>query len=213
MVGLIGKKIGMTQVFDAVGRLTPVTVIEVEPNIVLQTKTKEKFGYSAVLLGAGVKKVHRVSKPEMGKYPDGIEPVLEKREFRDFGKEVKVGEKLGVELLEGERYIDVTAMSKGKGFQGVMKRHGYGGGPAAHGSKFHRVAGSTGQCTSPGRSFKNSTMPGRMGFERVTVQNLKIVKVDKELGVVMVSGAVPGRKNATVYIKSAVKKLKVRIGE
>ncbi|MEL3908475.1 MAG: 50S ribosomal protein L3 [Treponemataceae bacterium] len=213
MVGLIGKKVGMTQVFDDLGRLTPVTVIEVKPNVVLQTKTKEKYGYSAVLLGAGVKKTHRVSKPEAGKYTDGIKPVLEKREFRNFGKEVKVGDELGVELLEGERYLDVTAMSKGKGFQGVMKRYGYGGGPSSHGSKFHRVAGSTGQCTSPGRSFKNSKMPGRMGFDRVTVQNLKVVKVDKELGVVMVSGAVPGRKNATVYIKSAVKKLKTKIGE
>jgi 50S ribosomal protein L3 len=208
MIGLIGKKVGMTQVFDTSGKLTPVTVIEVGSNVVLQTKTKEKFGYSAVLLGSGERKAQLVTKPEAGLYVEGVKPVQYKHEFRDFSKEVAVGDKIGVELLESERYIDVTALSKGKGFQGVMKRHGYAGGPSAHGSKFHRVAGSTGQCTSPGRSFKNSTMPGRMGFERVTVQNLKIVKVDKELGVVMVSGAVPGKKNATVYIKSAVKKLR-----
>ncbi len=208
MIGLIGRKVGMTQVFDEAGRLTPVTVIEVPSNVVLQTKTKEKFGYSAVLLGTGEKKAHLVTKPEAGLYVEGLKPVQHKREFRNFSKEVSVGDKIGVELLDNERYIDVTAMSKGKGFQGVMKRHGFAGGPAAHGSKFHRVAASTGQCTSPGRSFKNSKMPGRMGFERVTVQNLKIVKVDKELGVVMVSGAVPGKKNATVYIKSAVKKLR-----
>lgn len=208
MIGLIGKKVGMTQVFDTSGKLTPVTVIEVGSNVVLQTKTKEKFGYSAVLLGSGERKAQLVTKPEAGLYAEGVKPVQYKHEFRDFSKEVAVGDKIGVELLESERYIDVTALSKGKGFQGVMKRHGYAGGQSAHGSKFHRVAGSTGQCTSPGRSFKNSTMPGRMGFERVTVQNLKIVKVDKELGVVMVSGAVPGKKNATVYIKSAVKKLR-----
>lgn len=206
MIGLIGKKVGMTQVFDSVGRLTAVTVIEVKPNVVLETKTKEKCGYSAVLLGAGEKKDHLVTKPEAGKLADGVNPVVEKKEFRDFGKEVTVGDTLGLELFENERYIDVSALSKGKGFQGVMKRHGFAGGPAAHGSKFHRVAASTGQCTSPGRSFKNSKMPGRMGFERVTVQNLRVVKVDKELGVLMVSGAVPGKKNATVYIKSAVKK-------
>lgn len=206
MIGLIGKKVGMTQVFDSVGRLTAVTVIEVKPNVVLETKTKEKCGYSAVLLGAGEKKSHLVTKPEAGKFADGVNPVVEKKEFRDFSKEVAVGDTLGLELFENERYIDVSALSKGKGFQGVMKRHGFAGGPAAHGSKFHRVAASTGQCTSPGRSFKNSKMPGRMGFERVTVQNLRVVKVDKELGVLMVSGAVPGKKNATVYIKSAVKK-------
>ena len=208
MIGLIGKKVGMTQVFDTSGKLMPVTVIEVGSNVVLQTKTKEKFGYSAVLLGSGERKAQLVTKPEAGLYAEGVKPVQYKHEFRDFSKDVALGDKIGVELLESERYIDVTALSKGKGFQGVMKRHGYAGGPSAHGSKFHRVAGSTGQCTSPGRSFKNSTMPGRMGFERVTVQKLKIVKVDKELGVVMVSGAVPGKKNATVYIKSAVKKLR-----
>ncbi|MBQ7612611.1 MAG: 50S ribosomal protein L3 [Spirochaetaceae bacterium] len=208
MIGLIGKKVGMTQVFDDVGKLTAVTVIEVKPNVVLQTKTKEKNGYSSVLLGSGEKKERLVSKPEAGQFAEGIKPVAFMREFRNFSKEVAVGDTIGLELLEKERYIDVTAFSKGKGFQGVMKRHGYHGGPSAHGSKFHRVAGSTGQCTSPGRSFKNTTMPGRTGFERVTVQNLKIVKIDAELGVVMVSGAVPGRKNATVYIKSAVKKQK-----
>lgn len=206
MIGLIGKKVGMTQVFDEAGKLTPVTVIQVEPNTVLATKDKEKFGYSAVVLGFGEKKEHHVSKPYAGMFKGDIKPVKLIREFRGFDKEVAVGDKIGVEILENTRYLDVTAMSKGKGFQGVVKRWGYRGGPKTHGSKYHRGMGSSGQCTSPGRSFKNSTMPGRMGFDRVTVQNLKIVKIDTDLGVVMVCGSVPGKKDALVYLKSAVKR-------
>ncbi|PIE98397.1 MAG: 50S ribosomal protein L3 [Treponema sp.] len=206
MIGLIGKKVGMTQVFDDAGKLTPVTVIHIDPNVVLEKKDKEKFGYSSVLLGYGEKKAQHVSKPYAGLFKDGVKPVKLMKEFRGFDKDVSVGDKLGVELFGETRYLDVTAMSKGKGFQGVMKRWGYGGGPGAHGSKFHRSAGSTGMCTSPSRTFKNTTMPGRMGFERVTVQNLKIIKIDADLGVLMVAGSVPGKKDAVVYLKSAVKK-------
>lgn len=206
MIGLIGKKIGMTQVFDSAGYLIPVTVIKVEPNVVVALKSKEKFGYSSVVLGLGELKEKHTAKPYAGQFAENIKPARFLKEFRDFSKEVAVGDKLGTELFEGLSYLDVTAISKGKGFQGVMKRWGYGGGRASHGSKFHRAAGSTGQCTSPGRSFKNTTMPGRMGADKVTVQNLKIVKVDNELGVVMVRGSVPGKKDATVFLKSAVKR-------
>ncbi len=208
MVGLIGKKIGMTQVFDENGRLTPVTVLHVEPNTVVSIKKADDFGYDAVVLGVGELKENRVSKVYANQFAEGIAPVRLLKEFRGFNKEVDAGAKIGVEMLDSVRYLDVTAISKGKGFQGVVKRWGFGGGRATHGSKFHREPGSTGQCTSPSRTFKNVKMPGHMGSERVTVQNLKIEKIDSELGVVMVRGSVPGKKDAVVFIKSAVKREK-----
>jgi large subunit ribosomal protein L3 len=206
MIGLIGKKVGMTQVFDESGYLTPVTVIRVDPNVVVSLKNAEKFGYDAVVLGVDDKKKSRTTKSYAGQFSENIAPKRCLKEFRDFDREVSVGDEIGVEIFEETRFLDVTATSKGKGFQGVMKRWGFHGGRATHGSKFHREPGSTGQCTSPGRSFKNVKMPGRMGRERVTVQNLRIVKVDTELKVVMVRGAVPGKKDCTLVIKSAVKK-------
>ena len=206
MKGLIAKKVGMTQVFDEDGSLTPVTVIRVEPNTVIARKTKETAGYDAVVLGLDDLKKNKVSKSYAGQFPENITPKKTLKEFRDFDGEVAVGDEVGVELLDGLRYVDVTATSKGKGFQGVMKRWGFHGGRATHGSKFHREPGGTGQCTSPGRTFKNVKLPGRMGRERVTVQNLKVVKIDPELKVVMVRGAVPGNKNCTLIIKNAVKK-------
>ena len=206
MKGLIAKKVGMTQVFDEDGNLTPVTVIRVEPNTVVALKDKETFGYDAVVLGLGDKKKSRITKPYAGQFPENIAPKQHLKEFRNFEGEVKVGDEVGVELFESVRYLDVTATSKGKGFQGVMKRWGFHGGRATHGSKFHREAGGTGMCTSPGRCFKNIKMPGRMGRERVTIQNLRIVKVDPELKVLMVRGSVPGTKDSALIIKSAVKK-------
>ncbi|MBO7485442.1 MAG: 50S ribosomal protein L3 [Spirochaetaceae bacterium] len=206
MKGLIAKKVGMTQVFDEDGNLTPVTVIRVEPNKVVALKDKETFGYDAVVLGVDEKKKSTVTKPYAGQFPENVAPVQHLKEFRDFDGEVKVGDEVGVELFESTRYLDVTATSKGKGFQGVMKRWGFHGGRSTHGSKFHREPGGTGQCTSPGRCFKNIKMPGRMGRERVTVQNLRIVKIDPELKVVMVRGSVPGNKDCALIIKSAVKK-------
>ncbi|MGP1576625.1 MAG: 50S ribosomal protein L3 [Treponema sp.] len=206
MIGLIGKKIGMTQVFDEAGRLTPVTVLQVEPNTVVAVKDADRFGYDAVVLGVGEVKKSHLSKVYANQFAEGVEPVRLLKEFRGFDGEVSVGAKIGVELFEAVRYLDVTAISKGKGFQGVVKRWGFGGGRASHGSKFHREPGSTGQCTSPSRSFKNVKMPGHMGSERVTVQNLKIEKIDSELGVVMVRGSVPGKKDAVVFLKSAVKR-------
>ena len=206
MKGLIAKKVGMTQVFDSNGELTPVTVIHVEPNTVVATKTKEANGYDAVVLGLEDVKDSKINKAYKGQFPENVSPKRHLKEFREFEQEVKVGDQIGLELFESTSYLDVTATSKGKGFQGVMKRWGFHGGRATHGSKFHREAGGTGNCTTPGHSLKNVKMPGRMGFDRVTVQNLKIVKIDPELKVIMVSGAVPGVKDCTLIIKSAVKK-------
>ena len=206
MKGLIAKKVGMTQVFDSNGELTPVTVIHVEPNTVVATKTKEANGYDAVVLGLEDVKDSKINKAYKGQFPENVSPKRHLKEFREFEQEVKVGDQIGLELFESTSYLDVTATSKGKGFQGVMKRWGFHGGRATHGSKFHREAGGTGNCTTPGHSLKNVKMPGRMGFDRVTVQNLKIVKSDPELKVIMVRGAVPGVKDCTLIIKSAVKK-------
>ena len=206
MKGLIAKKVGMTQVFDESGNLTPVTVIRVEPNVVVATKTKENCGYDAVVLGLEDLKPSKVSKAYAGQFPENITPKRTLKEFRNFDSEVKVGDLVGLELFEKTRFLDVTATSKGKGFQGVMKRWGFHGGRATHGSKFHREAGGTGSCTTPGHCFKNVKMPGRMGFERITVQNLRIVKIDPKLKVILVKGSVPGNKDCTLIVKSAVKK-------
>jgi large subunit ribosomal protein L3 len=202
----MAKKVGMTQVFDDEGNLIPVTVISIVPNFVVAQKTEEKNGYSAVVLGIGDKKKSRVTKPYAGQFPENIAPKQSLREFRDFEKDCAVGDSLGVEVFEAIRFVDVTGVSKGKGFQGVIKRWGFHGGRASHGSKFHREAGSTGQSTSPGRSFKNIKMPGRMGRERVTVLNLKVVKVDVENKRILVRGAVPGTNKGTIVIRAAVKK-------
>jgi large subunit ribosomal protein L3 len=206
MLGLIGKKIGMSQVFDESGILTPVTVIKVDANTVLAQKTKESHGYSAVIIGYGDQKKSRLSKAYLGQFAEGVVPKRLLKEMRDFSKEVKIGDVLGVDLFEKVRYVDVTATSKGKGFQGVMKRWNFGGGRNTHGSKFHREPGSTGQCTYPGHTFKNVKMPGRMGGERCTQQNLRVVSIDLEKQVILVRGAIPGPKNCTVIVKSAVKK-------
>jgi large subunit ribosomal protein L3 len=206
MLGLMAKKVGMTQVFDDSGNLVPVTVLRVDPNIVIAQKTKEDYGYSAVVLGIDDVKPSRVTKPYGGQFPEGVKPKRRLREFRDFEKEVAIGDSLGVELFEGCRYVDVTGISKGKGFQGVVKRWGFGGGRNTHGSKFHREPGSTGQSTYPGRTFKNVKMPGRMGNEQVTVLSLKVIKVDPDKQLIMISGAVPGINKGTVVIRTAVKK-------
>lgn len=206
MLGLMAKKVGMTQVFDDNGNLTPVTVLKVVPNIVIAQKTEDKHGYKAVVLGVDDMKKSRVTKPYAGQFPESIVPKKILREFRDFEKECAVGDSLGAELFAECRYVDVTGTSKGKGFQGVIKRWGFGGGRNTHGSKFHREPGSTGQCTSPGRSFKNVKMPGRMGRERVTVLNLKVVKVDVDNQLILVRGAVPGVNKGTVILRAAVKK-------
>ncbi len=206
MIGVIGKKIGMTQVFDETGKLVPVTVVQVVPNVVVGKKTTEKDGYNAVLVGVWERKKSRTTKPYAGQFPEGVAPTRILREFRDFEKEVQVGEAIDASVLEGVRFVDVIARSKGKGFQGVVKRWNFGGGRATHGSKFHREPGSTGNSTYPHHSFKNVKMPGHMGNERVTVQNLKVVRVDAEKGVVLIRGALPGPRNCDVIVRRAIKK-------
>ena len=206
MEGLIAKKVGMTQVFDESGNLVPVTVIRIDPNTVIATRTKERNGYDAVVLGIDDVKESRVTKAYKNQFAENIAPKRTLKEFRDFEKEVKVGDQIGMELFDGTRFLDVTSTSKGKGFQGVMKRWGFHGGRASHGSKFHREAGGTGQSTTPGHTFKNIKMPGRMGSKKVTIQNLQVVKTDADLKVIMVRGAVPGNKDCTLIVKSAVKK-------
>ena len=206
MLGLLAKKVGMTQVFDESGNLTPVTVMKVDPNIVISHRTEEKNGYKAVVVGVDDKKKSRVNKPYAGQFPEDIAPKKTLRELRDFEKEVAVGDSLGVEVLEGVRYVDVTGTSKGKGFQGVVKRYGFGGGRKTHGSKFHREPGSTGNSTYPARTFKNRKMPGRMGHDRVTVLSLRVVKLDTEKQLILVRGAVPGINKGLVLVRAAVKK-------
>ncbi len=206
MKGLIAKKVGMTQVFDESGNLIPVTVIRIDPNTVIATRTKERNGYDVVVLGIDDVKESRVTKAYKNQFAENIAPKRTLKEFRDFEKEVKVGDQIGMELFDGIRFLDVTSTSKGKGFQGVMKRWGFHGGRASHGSKFHREAGGTGQSTTPGHTFKNIKMPGRMGSKKVTIQNLQVVKTDADLKVIMVRGAVPGNKDCTLIVKSAVKK-------
>ena len=208
MIGLIGKKIGMTQVFDDAGRLTPVTVIAVEPNKVVDRKTVDEDGYDAVVLGYKDMKKIQTTKPYAGQVPEGMAPTKVLREMRDFTGEAEIGRELGVSLFEGPRFVDVIAVSKGEGIQGVMERWGVGGGSNTHGSKYHREPGSTGMSTYPHRTFKNKKMPGRMGRERVTVQNLKLVKIDVENGFMLIRGAVPGPRNCVVVVRSAVKKAK-----
>jgi len=198
--------VGMTQVFDETGGLVPVTVVRVEPNVVVAQKTGEKNGYEAVLLGVDELKKNKASKPYAGQFPENIAPQKTLREFRDFDKEVAPGDKLGVEIFEGVRYVDVIGVSKGKGFQGVVRRFGHGGGRATHGSKFHREPGSTGQSTYPHKSFKNVKMPGHMGREQVTVLNLRVVKVDTEKQLVLIRGAVPGINKGLVVVRAAVKR-------
>ena len=206
MLGLIGKKVGMTQVFDAQGKLIPVTVIKVEDNVVIANRTDDKNGYSAAVVATGEIKKSQTTKPYAGQFKDVCEPKKVVMEMRDFDNEVSVGDKLGVGLFKEVTYVDVTGVSKGKGYQGGMKRYGFGGGRKTHGSKFHRDLGGTAMSSTPAHTFKGHRMAGHMGNEQVTVQNLKLVAVDSEMQVLMVKGAIPGPTDSTVVIKKAVKK-------
>ena len=206
MLGLFAKKVGMTQVFDEAGNMVPVTVMRVDPNVVIANKTEEKDGYKAVVVGIDDEKTSRVTKPYAGQFPKEIVPKKQLKELRDFEKEVAVGDKLGLEVLEGVRYVDVSGVSKGKGFQGVVKRYGFGGGRKTHGSKFHREPGSTGQSTYPHKTFKNVKLPGRMGREKVTVLSQRVVKMDTEKQLILIRGAVPGINKGLVFVRAAVKK-------
>ena len=207
MLGLIGKEVGMTQVFDEFGELMPVTVIKVEPNLVVDQRTPDKNGYSAVVLGALEVKASRVTAPVLGQFKkNDLEPKRHVVEMRDYERECAIGDTLGVEVLENSAFVDVTGTSKGKGYQGVMKRHGFGGGRKTHGSKFHRANGSTGMAAWPSKVIKGTKMPGRMGGVRRTVQNLRIVKIDPERKMLLVGGAVPGTRDGYVIVQASKKK-------
>ncbi len=205
MLGLIGRKVGMTQVFDDRGVLTPVTVIKFDENVVIGGRTEEKDGYDACVLSSVDKNGNRVTKPYAGQFPEGVPAKKYIREFRDVDAEYEVGSKLGVEYFEEIELVDVIGTSKGKGFQGVMKRHGFGGGRKTHGSKFHRANGSTGMAATPSRVIKGTKMPGRMGTDRKTVQNLRVMMVDTDKQVLLVKGAVPGTRDSMVIVREAVK--------
>ncbi|MDX9800836.1 MAG: 50S ribosomal protein L3 [Spirochaetia bacterium] len=205
MVAVIAEKIGMTQVFDEKGVLTPVTVIKVDENLVVEQRTTEKNGYNSVVLGYGEVKKNRILKPVLGQFGEDKEPRKYLKEMRDFELECKAGDKIGIEIFNNIASVDVIAVSKGKGFQGVMKRHNFGGGRSTHGSKFHREAGSTGQASSPSRTFKNVKMAGRMGSDRVTVQNLRVVKVDPENKTLLVAGSVPGVNKSILTVRKSIK--------
>lgn len=206
MLGLIGKKVGMTQVFDANGRLTPVTVIKFEGNIVIDQRTQEKNGYEAAILGSVDKKKSTITKPFAGQFKDTCAPKQNVVEFRGYEKEVKVGDELGVDIFKDASFVDVTGTSKGKGFAGGMKRHGFSGGRATHGSKFHRDIGGTAMAADASRVFKGRRMAGRMGGVQSTSQNLKVVRVDADMQVLMVKGAIPGPSQSVVIVKKAIKK-------
>ena len=207
--GLIAKKLGMTRVFDENGRHVPVTVLQIDNCSVVSVMTDEKNGYNSVQLGAGKAKVKNVSKAMRGHFAKAkTEPKKKVVEFRVSNDALlNVGDELSAEHFVSGQYVDVQATSIGKGFAGAMKRHNFAGLEATHGvSISHRSHGSTGQCQDPGRVFKNKKMAGHMGARTVTTQNLQVVRVDAEKGVVLVKGAVPGSKNAWVLISDAVKK-------
>lgn len=207
MFGLIGKKAGMTQVFDETGALIPVTVITVEPNVVIGRRTTEKDGYEALVVAGGdTVKQQRATKPFKGQFPKDVDPKRVVREIPDDGTDKQVGDLLGLDLLENATFVDVIGVSKGKGYQGVMRRHGFHGGRKTHGSKFHRENGSTGMAAFPSRVIKGTKMPGRMGHARTTVLNLRLVRVDAEKGAILVKGAVPGPTDAYLFVRQAVKK-------
>ena len=208
MSGLIGKKIGMTSVYSAEGKNIPCTVIEAGPCVVTQIKTVEKDTYEAVQIAYDEKSEKHTSSSLLGHFKKaGTTPKRKMAEFKGM-PEVNLGDTLTVDLFSEEDWVDVTGISKGKGFQGAIKRLGQSRGPMAHGSKFHRHQGSNGSATTPGRVFKGKGMPGHMGSKRITIQNLEVVRVDVENNVILVKGAVPGPKKSLVTLKETVKAAK-----
>ena len=203
--GMIGKKLGMTQIFNDADVLVPVTVIQAEPNTICQIKTTETDGYEAVQLGFGAIKAKKVNKPMAGHFAKlGVEPVRHLREVRvSDASKYNVGDTVTLANFAEVKKVDVTGTSKGKGFAGVMRRYNFAGGPGGHGAHFHRAPGSVGQCATPSRVFKGLRLPGHMGCDTVTTKNLEVVRIDEEQNLILVKGAVPGGKNATVRIRMA----------
>lgn len=209
-IGLVGRKCGMTRVFNEQGDSTPVTVIEVTANRVTQVKTEENDCYKAIQVTTGEKKASRLSKPEVGIFAKANVPagrgLWEFRIGAGEGEELKVGDEIKVDLFEAGQKIDVTGTSKGKGFQGVVKRWNFRTQDATHGNSLsHRAPGSIGQCQTPGRVFKGKKMSGQMGSKRITVQSLEVVRVDAERNLLLVKGAVPGATGNDVIVRPAVK--------
>lgn len=208
MNGILAKKVGMTQVFEESGNLVPVTVLQAGPMVVVQKKTVETDGYNAIVVGFGEINEKNVNKPRKGQFKKANASY--KRYLREFKVEdvekYNLGDEITVDIMEGVEFVDVIGTSKGKGTQGVIKRHGFGRGRESHGSKFHRMPGGMGAATWPGKVFKGHRMMGRMGNERTTVQNLKVVRVDKENGIILIKGAVPGPKKGLITVRKAIKK-------
>ena len=204
---ILATKVGMTQIFNEDGVLTPVTVLQAGPCVVTQVKTLENDGYEAVQVGFADKREKLVNKPMKGHFDKaGVSYKRFVREFRfDNASEYNVKDEIKADIFAAGDKIDATAISKGKGFQGAIKRHGQSRGPMAHGSKFHRHQGSNGSATTPGRVFKGKGMPGQMGAKRITIQNLEVVRVDAENNIILVKGAVPGPKKSLVTLKETVK--------
>jgi len=208
--GIYGKKLGMTQIFTEEGLVIPVTVVEVEPCVVIRKKTVETDGYNAIQVATGEVKEKHMNKPNKGQF-DKVKLAYKKyiRELRlDNIDEVNVGDELKADLFAAGEFVDVQGISKGKGFQGVIKRHGQHRGPMSHGSMYHRRPGSMGPTSSPGRVFKGKKLPGHTGKDTVTVQHLEVVRVDMDKNVILIKGSVPGYKNALVRIKDSVKSAK-----
>jgi len=207
MKGIIGKKIGMTQIFTEEGEVIPVTVVEASPNQVVQIKTLENDGYNAIQVGYGDKKSNRTNKPQKGHFEKaGVTPKKVLKEFLvEDTKTYSLGQEIKVDVFEAGEKVDVVGTSKGKGTQGPIKRHNQGRGPMTHGSKYHRGPGSQGASAYPSRVFKGQTGAGRMGNERVTIQNLEIAKIDNERNLLLIKGAIPGPKGGIVTITETVK--------
>lgn len=209
--GILGTKLGMTQVFDENNRVVPVTVVKAGPNVVTQIRTQAADGYDAVQLAFGAIDPRKVNKPVSGQFSKaGVTPRRHIAELRladaDAAADYEVGQELGADVFEAGNFVDVTGISKGKGYAGVMKRHGFAGLGASHGAQaVHRAPGSIGGCATPGRVFKGVRMAGRMGSDKVTTQNLSVFKVDAEAGVLLIKGAIPGRKGGLVMVRTAVK--------
>ena len=204
---ILATKVGMTQIFNEDGVLTPVTVLQAGPCVVTQVKTEENDGYSAVQVGFVDKKEKGINKPQKGHFDKaGVAPKRFVREFRfENAEEYTVGQEIKADIFAAGDKIDATATSKGKGYAGGIKRHGLKSGPSAHGSKYHRHAGSNGAASDPSKVFKGKKMPGHMGSKRITIQNLEIVRVDAENNLILVKGSVPGPKKSLVTIKESVK--------
>ncbi|MEX0321115.1 MAG: 50S ribosomal protein L3 [Puniceicoccaceae bacterium] len=205
---LIGKKVGMTQVYIETGDLVPVTVIEAGPCPIVQVKREESDGYNALQIAFGSKKEKNTSAGELGHFKKaGVEPKRFVREVRlDAEPEEEAGSVLTVDMFDGEEKVDVIGTTKGRGFQGVVKRWNFAGGPASHGSMFHRRGGSYGMCQWPGKVIKGKKMPGHYGTDRRTVQNLKVIKILADKNLILVKGSVPGANGSTVLVRKAIKK-------